>query len=75
MSAATQPHSIPSKLNKRHTDILLFASKGFTTRETGARLYLSAETVETYRKDVYKITGASNITEAVAMALRNGWIE
>ena len=62
-------------LKPRETEILHLASKGLTTRETGQQLYLSTETVETYRKEVYKKTGASNITEAVAMALRNGWID
>ena len=62
-------------LSPRQTEVVHLASKGLTTRQTGQQLFLSSETVETYRKEVYKKIGASNITEAVAMALRNGWID
>ncbi len=59
-------------LNDRETEILAGAAEGETAIETGRRLYLSSETVKSYRKRIIAKLGARNGTHAVALALRNG---
>lgn len=59
-------------LNDREAEILAGAAEGETAEQTGARLYLSTETVKSYRKRIIAKLGARNGTHAVALALRNG---
>ena len=59
-------------LNDRETEILAGAAEGETAEQTGARLYLSTESVKSYRKRIIAKLGARNGTHAVALALRAG---
>jgi DNA-binding CsgD family transcriptional regulator len=59
-------------LTPREQEILAGAAEGETAAQTGARLYLSSETVKSYRKRVIAKLGARNGTHAVALALRSG---
>jgi two-component system NarL family response regulator len=59
-------------LNERETEILAGAADGETAVQTGQRLYLSPETVKSYRKRIIAKLGARNGTHAVAVALRTG---
>ena len=59
-------------LNDREREVLAGAAEGETAAQTGARLYLSTETVKSYRKRVIAKLGARNGTHAVALALRDG---
>jgi len=54
-------------LHDREVQVLDAAARGLTTRQTGAELFLSADTVKTYRRRVLQRTGAKNMTQAVAM--------
>ena len=59
-------------LTDRETEILVGAAEGETAAQTGARLYLSPETVKSYRKRIIAKLGARTGTHAVALALRTG---
>lgn len=59
-------------LTERETEILAAAAEGETAAQTGARLYLSSETVKGYRKRIIAKLGARNGTHAVVLALRRG---
>jgi DNA-binding CsgD family transcriptional regulator len=59
-------------LTARECEILAGAAEGETAAQTGARLFLSSETVKSYRKRVIAKLGARNGTHAVALALRSG---
>jgi DNA-binding CsgD family transcriptional regulator len=59
-------------LTPREQEILAGAAEGETAAQTGARLFLSSETVKSYRKRVIAKLGARNGTHAVALALRSG---
>jgi len=61
-------------LNERETEILAGAADGETAVQTGQRLYLSPETVKSYRKRIIAKLGARNGTHAVALALRSGML-
>lgn len=59
-------------LTDRETEILAAAAEGETAAQTGARLYLSSETVKGYRKRIIAKLGARNGTHAVVLAIRRG---
>ena len=61
-------------LNEREAEILAGAADGETAVQTGQRLYLSPETVKSYRKRIIAKLGARNGTHAVALALRSGML-
>lgn len=51
----------------RERAVLETAARGLTVEEAAAELFLSPETVRTYRKRVLQRTGARNMTHAVAL--------
>lgn len=59
-------------LTDREAEVLAGAADGETAAQTGARLFLSSETVKGYRKRIIAKLGARNGTHAVALALRRG---
>jgi two-component system, NarL family, nitrate/nitrite response regulator NarL len=59
-------------LTDREAEVLAGAADGETAAQTGARLFLSSETVKGYRKRIIAKLGARNGTHAVAIALRRG---
>lgn len=60
------------ELSARHYAVLDAAARGLGTRETGQDLFLSPDTVKTYRRQVLQLLGARNMTQAVALALTSG---
>ncbi len=60
-------------LTSRELEILLQMAKGATDREIASRMYLSATTVKSHIRSIFRKIGARNRTQAVAYVLRNGW--
>jgi LuxR family maltose regulon positive regulatory protein len=72
-AASMRPISRPASqlvepLSERELEILRLAAAGLTNRETGDRLYISAETVKTHLGNVYAKLGVHRRTEAAARA-------
>lgn len=61
-------------LTSREMEVLAGQAEGETAAETGQRLYLSLETVKSYRKRAIAKLGARNGTHAVTIAMRSGVI-
>jgi LuxR family maltose regulon positive regulatory protein len=59
-------------LSERELEILRLAAAGLTNRETGERLYISAETVKTHLGNVYGKLGVHRRVEAAARARELG---
>lgn len=59
-----------SELSPRQREVMALVVKGYSNKEIGARLGISARTVETYRLWVMERTGARNLAELVRMAMR-----
>jgi DNA-binding CsgD family transcriptional regulator len=59
-------------LTNRELDILTAAARGRSVIETGRDLFLSPNTVKTYRRTALRRLGARNVREAVALALATG---
>jgi DNA-binding NarL/FixJ family response regulator len=58
------------KLSPRQLEVLRLVAEGFTTREIGERLKLSAKTIETHRGEVMKRLGIHDVAGLVRYALR-----
>lgn len=61
-------------LSGREKDVLRCASRGMSTKETAAAMFLSHGTIHYYRSNAQKKLRASNITHAVYKALKRGLI-
>jgi RNA polymerase sigma factor (sigma-70 family) len=59
-------------LHERELEVLELAALGYSCNLTAQDLYLSSETVKTYRQRVIRKLGARNITHAVAVAFASG---
>jgi len=59
----------PEVLSQREQEVLVLTARGFTSRETGERLFISARTVETYRGRIMDKLGLHHRSELVEYAL------
>lgn len=71
---AEQRISHESGLDREALQILTAIAAGATTGEIAARLYVSEVTVKRRIQDIVERLGARNRTQAVAEAVRRGWI-
>ncbi len=62
-------------LSSREREVLTAAARGMSVVETGRALYLSPDTVKTYRRHINRHLGARNMTQAVALAITSGLLE
>ena len=59
----------------RQRQVLVLVAEGLTNKEIAYRLGVSERTVQFHLNTIFNKCGANSRTEAVAMALRNGWLE
>ncbi|PWA05584.1 LuxR C-terminal-related transcriptional regulator [Flavobacterium psychrotolerans] len=69
-----QKYSISSFLSKREKQVVNLLINGKVSKEIAEELSLSVYTIESYRKDMLKKTGAITTCELVAKVIREGWI-
>jgi len=62
-------------LTEREIDVLRHVAGGNRNREIGERLFISEETVKVHIKHIMEKLGASDRTQAVAIAVRRGIIQ
>jgi len=58
----------------REHEVLTLAADGLTNKEIAYRLGISERTVQFHINSIFNKTITNSRTEAVALALRNGWI-
>jgi len=58
----------------REHEVLTLAAEGLTNKEIAYRLGISERTVQFHINSIFNKTTTNSRTEAVALALRNGWI-
>lgn len=63
-----------SPLTERQTEVLALVAKGMRNAEIATLLGVSHKTVEQHSFQTLPRLGASNRAEAVAIAVRAGWI-
>ena len=62
-------------LTKREYDILLLMAKGQSSVEIGEKLFISAATVSTHRRNILKKLGLKRTSEIMSLALVKGWLK
>ena len=71
-SAVGEREFAPEALSAREREVLSLASKGLSSKEVAARLFISERTVQTHLASIYDKLGAKNKTEALLLALKYG---
>lgn len=71
---STQPSCDPIKISSRELEIIDLIAQGFTTKEIAAKLFLSAHTVMTHRKNIMSKLGVKNTAGIVIYAVRENLI-
>lgn len=59
-------------LTKREKEVIALTAQGKSSAEIAELLYLSAHTVNTHRRNIYKKLGLSNVKELISFAYANG---
>ncbi len=63
------------KLTKREIEVMILLAKAFTTNEVADKLFLSAHTVETHRKNLMAKMKFKNRAEMTLYAKENGYLD
>lgn len=61
-------------LTARERELLRHIVDGFTNQEIADRMFLSVETIKTYRKNLIHKLGTKNSAELVHIAIRDKWV-
>jgi DNA-binding NarL/FixJ family response regulator len=64
-----------TSLTPRELEILQLLAQGRTNREIGERLFLSADTIKTHLRNLYRKLEVDSRAHAVAIALRRGLVK
>jgi DNA-binding NarL/FixJ family response regulator len=62
------------RLRPREREVLSLIAEGLSTREVARRMCYSERTIKNILQELTTRIGLRNRTQAVAWALRNGWI-
>jgi DNA-binding NarL/FixJ family response regulator len=68
------PGTSEHPFSPREHEVLALAAEGLTNKEIAYRLGISERTVQFHINSIFNKTTTNSRTEAVALALRNGWI-
>lgn len=74
IAAHLAEHISDETLTEREIDVLRHIADGNRNRDIGERLFISEETVKVHVKHIMEKLGASDRTQAVAIAIRRGII-
>ena len=75
VAARLAEHLGEEDLTSREIQVLRYAAEGNRNRDIGEKLFISEETVKVHIKHIMEKLGASDRTQAVAIALRRGIIQ
>ncbi len=70
-----QKDSPPHPLSPRELEVLGLAARGLTNKEIAYRLNLSERTIQFHMRSIFNKTTTNSRTEAVAVAIKNGWVD
>jgi two-component system response regulator DevR len=69
-----EPAPAPDLLSSQQLVILRLVAQGLSSREIATQLYLSENTVKGYVQEILHRLGVKNRTEAVMVAVKQGWL-
>src|SRR5208337_3711130 len=75
LAAQLAEHLSDEALTEREVDVLRHLAGGNRNRDIAERLFISEETVKVHVKHIMEKLGASDRTQAVAIAVRRGIIQ
>lgn len=75
LAAQLAEHMSDEALTEREIDVLRHVAGGNRNRDIGEQLFISEETVKVHVKHIMEKLGASDRTQAVAIAVRRGIIQ
>ncbi|MBI4301745.1 MAG: response regulator transcription factor [Chloroflexi bacterium] len=64
----------PEILHRREVEILRLGARGLTNKEIAQKLVISQRTVQTHFVNIFKKLKVGSRTEAVLLALKEGWL-
>lgn len=70
----TEAATSPDQLSAQQLVILRLVAQGLSSREIAMQLYLSENTVKGYVQEILHRLGVKNRTEAVMVAVKQGWL-
>jgi two-component system, NarL family, response regulator LiaR len=73
-SAEGQPAAGQPPFTPRELEVLRLAAHGLTNKEIAYRLTISERTIQFHMNSIFNKSATSTRTEAVALALREGWV-
>ncbi len=65
---------IPSPLTPREGEILNYIARGYINKQIADKLNISEQTVKNHMSSILRKLDASDRTQAVVLAMQNGWI-
>jgi DNA-binding NarL/FixJ family response regulator len=68
------PDKTKNEVTAREHEVLELMADGQTNQAIGARLSISVKTVEAHRARIFKKLGASNVADAIMLAIRAGLV-
>lgn len=75
LATSLEPHPLAGHpLSPREFEVLTLAAEGLTNKEIAYRLGLSERTIQFHINSIFNKSGTETRTQAVALALRNGWL-
>jgi DNA-binding NarL/FixJ family response regulator len=75
IAASLAEHLSDEALTEREVDVLRHVAGGNRNRDIAERLFISEETVKVHMKHIMEKLGASDRTQAIAIAVRRGIIQ
>ena len=73
-SPQSSQEPLPEPLSSQQIVILRLVAQGLSSREIATQLYLSENTVKGYVQEILHRLGVKNRTEAVMVAVKQGWL-
>lgn len=71
---AHRPGGMTDGLTERELDVLRAVARGLSNKEIGEALGIATNTVQVHLRNIFAKLGVGDRTEAVAYAIRQGWI-
>jgi DNA-binding NarL/FixJ family response regulator len=65
----------PDGLSRRELVVFQLAADGFTNKEIGVQLDVTADTIDSHNRNIVKALGARNMKHAIAIGIRSKIIQ
>ncbi len=65
---------LSSPLTRREAEVLDYIAHGYMNKQIAAKLYISEQTIKNHMSSILRKLEVSDRTQAVVMAMQNGWV-